>query len=210
VYTKNKEWSKFIALIETENPNIIVTQEVNNKWINHLSVIEKKYPFNVKLPRSDNFGMAVYSKFPIVKKVDLTTDRFAIPTISITIQIENKNIEIISMHPLPPINNEYFNSRNKQINFIANYCKNAETPIILIGDLNTSLWSKYYTHLENLSKLHNTRRGFGILPSWPANIFPFRIPIDHCMVSPEFDVINTKLGTNINSDHLPLIVTLKF
>ncbi len=210
VYMRNNDKATLLQLIEHEAPDIIVAQEVDNKWVDQLSSIESVYPFNVKIPRSDNFGMALYSKFPISKKLELTLNEFGVPTISVTLKVNDRDIEIVSMHPVPPMNRKYFNSRNNQIEFIANYCQNIKTPLVLVGDFNVSLWSQYYVRLEKMSKLRNTRQGFGILPSWPSNILPLRIPIDHCMVSSQFDVVDTRLGSDVNSDHLPLIVTLEF
>jgi endonuclease/exonuclease/phosphatase (EEP) superfamily protein YafD len=84
------------------------------------------------------------------------------------------------------------------------------TPKILVGDLNTSLWSPYYAHLIRQTGLDNARRGFGLLPTWPAYMpWPFlMIPIDHCLVSPDIGVIKMRTGRNIGSDHLPIVVDM--
>jgi endonuclease/exonuclease/phosphatase family metal-dependent hydrolase len=34
------------------------------------------------------------------------------------------------------------------------------------------------------------------------------IPIDHCLVSPDIDVLRMRTGRNIGSDHLPIIVDM--
>lgn len=210
VFTQNRQCQKMIQLIHLENPDFIVTQEVNQRWISQLKVLESTYPFFKKLQRGDNFGLALYSKIPFESVVELTQSEFGIPTIAVTLEINKKLIQIIATHPLPPISEGYFNSRNRQLEFIADYCHNRKNRTILVGDLNTSIWSKYYDDLEKRSGLINTRKGFGILPSWPANFIPLRIPIDHCLVSKDIKVIKTKIGPNINSDHLPLIIELAF
>jgi hypothetical protein len=96
------------------------------------------------------------------------------------------------------------------------------------------MWSSYYKKFLNATGLINARQGFGILPGWPTpsyyaiftrkfgvehlrkqyeaefNAFlslPFvRIPIDHCFVSSDILITNVRIGKDIGSDHLPLIV----
>ena len=83
-----------------------------------------------------------------------------------------------------------------------------EGPKLLIGDLNISMWSHLYDDFETATGMTNTRRGFGAIPTWPQQL-PFgRIPIDHCLVSTHFAVVDTRRGPAIGSDHLPLIVDL--
>jgi len=104
------------------------------------------------------------------------------------------------------------------MDLISQYLSKINNHIILAGDLNMSMWSPYYRRLINKTGLHNTRKGFGILPSWriPKTYkqipnwlaFFLRIPIDHCLVSRGFEVRNTSIEIETGSDHLPLIVNL--
>ena len=56
--------------------------------------------------------------------------------------------------------------------------------------------------------LRNARSGFGILPTWPTFMPVLYIPIDHCLVTKEIDIIKLRTGRNVGSDHLPLIADL--
>jgi endonuclease/exonuclease/phosphatase (EEP) superfamily protein YafD len=75
----------------------------------------------------------------------------------------------------------------------------------VLGDLNMTVWSPYYKSFVEKTKLHNTRTGFGILPTWPAQSPLLFIPLDHCLVSEDIKVLHTRTGRNVGSDHLPLI-----
>jgi endonuclease/exonuclease/phosphatase (EEP) superfamily protein YafD len=72
------------------------------------------------------------------------------------------------------------------------------------------MWSSYYSSLEEKSGLNNARKGFGVLPTWPANMPFINIPIDHCLVSKEFNVENAEIGSDIGSDHYPLVISVSF
>jgi endonuclease/exonuclease/phosphatase (EEP) superfamily protein YafD len=56
--------------------------------------------------------------------------------------------------------------------------------------------------------LRDTRAGFGIQASWPTQIPPLGIPLDHCLVSPELVVLDRRLGPAVGSDHRPVILEL--
>ena len=80
--------------------------------------------------------------------------------------------------------------------------------LVLLGDFNASVWDPQLVDFQKTTGLHNTRAGFGIAPSWPT-FMPFAmIPIDHAFVSNGIGVLETRTGTRIGSDHLPLVVSI--
>ncbi len=91
---------------------------------------------------------------------------------------------------------------------MGNQLRNIEQPIILAGDFNVTMWSSQYKAMIANSGLHNTRQGFGILPT-QSSYFPqfswLSIPLDHFLVSRDIVVENMKTGKPIGSDHLPII-----
>lgn len=91
---------------------------------------------------------------------------------------------------------------------MGNYLQTTDMPIVVVGDLNVTIWSVYYQKMIQLSGLLNTRAGFGILPTY--SVVSPRIPwlsirIDHSLVSSDVKVQDVRTGAYIGSDHLPLI-----
>ncbi|MFT5241704.1 MAG: endonuclease/exonuclease/phosphatase (EEP) superfamily protein YafD, partial [Kiritimatiellia bacterium] len=52
-------------LVVTEDPDVLLLQEVSASWLQHLHAVLVEYPYTVTQPRDDNFGIALYSKFPL-------------------------------------------------------------------------------------------------------------------------------------------------
>jgi len=208
VLASNTQYQKLIDLVIKESPDLLILQEVSPTWISNLLPLDNIYSYKHAIPRNDNFGIAIYSKYPFNKITEENWGPTRIPSLNISLAISGQTISLISTHPLPPINNDFFTSRNKQLNDIARIASNIKTPLILIGDLNITMWSKNYVDFEMASGLSNARKGFGLIPTWPTPMLPFMIPIDHCLVSPEFEVQSLKAGPDIGSDHLPLIVKM--
>jgi hypothetical protein len=93
--------------------------------------------------------------------------------------------------------NQHHNDKQKPLTILATH------PLPPIGATYYSLRNDQFDALASAVNASN-----GPLPSWPS-LLPFAmIPIDHCLVSGEFTVIDIKIGPDVGSDHLPLIVEL--
>jgi endonuclease/exonuclease/phosphatase (EEP) superfamily protein YafD len=208
VHTSNTNYQALIDLVNKESPDILIAQEVNKQWIIALNKIEDILPYKQVRAREDNFGIAVYSKYPFDKSEVIYFEASQVPSIKISFTVARQRVSLITSHPLPPVNTNYYESRNSQIKEISLESKEIKNPLIIVGDLNVTMWSKDYQPLEEYANLSNTRKGFGLLPTWPTNLLPLMIPIDHCLVSSDFETIDMKVSKNIGSDHLPLVITL--
>lgn len=209
VQSSNPNSQLLLRHVLEESPDILVLQEVNKRWIEDISSLSTEYPHQVVRSRKDNFGIAIYSKLPIISSEFLYLGESTVPSIKALIAIQNKQLTIVTSHTLPPINPEYFRVRNAQIGAISNLIKSTKGPRILVGDLNITPWSTFYKPLTNNTGLVNARKGSGVTPTWPSSFYPLSIPIDHIMVSVDINVINLYSGESIGSDHLPLIARLK-
>lgn len=208
VLSSNLQHEKLIELIEKEQPDIIVTQEVNEQWTTSLSKLHMAYPYQLIHPREDNFGIALYSKTPLLNAQIIRIGMAKLPSIKASFVFNNEVITLVASHSLPPVNQQYLVSRNEHILALATLLNSIQTPKILVGDLNTTPWSSFYHPLTANSNMINTRQGFGIIATWPAALGPLGIPIDHVLISNEFKVVSMDVAKSIGSDHLPLIVSV--
>ena len=208
VNTANRQYQKVIELINAQEADVFVAQEVNSQWLKMLKPLEIRLPYKIVKSRSDNFGIALYSRYPLTNAQIIYLGKAKVPSISVQLAHAHKPLTIVATHPLPPISADYFAKRNDQLSHVATYLSTLKTPIILIGDLNITMWTGDYRRLVNDTGLINARQGFGLLPSWPT-LLPFAlIPIDHCLVSKGIEVVGVSTGPDVGSDHLPLIVEL--
>lgn len=208
VNTANRNYPAFIDLIHAESPDIFVVQEVDEKWLTQLRRLEAIYPYQYSVPRNDNFGIAIFSRHPFDKVTQFDFSDFKIPSLKAQLTLAQQPFTLITTHPLPPVSAELYQARNHQLKQVAQKIKETDGPLILLGDLNITMWSNDYKPLVSGTAMHNARKGFGLLPSWPAMVPVFFIPIDHCLVSSHFSVQSIRTGPRIGSDHLPLIVKL--
>ncbi|MBT8102504.1 MAG: endonuclease/exonuclease/phosphatase family protein [Gammaproteobacteria bacterium] len=205
VHRTNADSTRFVALVNEQQPDVLVIQEATADWLASLGPIRPSYPYKVEEPRDDSFGIALFSKFPLDRTAVLASDPLGFPDIVARALIGGKHLTIISTHPMPPIGSFNYGSRNVQLDSVAKLAARTPGPLVVIGDLNITMWADHYRKLEATSGLKNARKGFGIAPTWPLFFIPAIIPIDHCLISDDLYVRDLTTGSRIGSDHLPLI-----
>lgn len=222
VLTSNNGYKDVLDTIDQNKPDVIFLEEVNNEWLSNMKVLDKIYPYSIKHPREDNFGVAFYSKSPISNKAIKDFGSFDLPSIICSISHNNQKYNIIGIHTTPPSNKDYFANRNLMINNLSKEIIYKQIPTIIIGDLNTTMYSPIYISLINKTKLIDPRKEYGINPTWSPKtklgdggivekIFKiFFIPIDHILCTSELKITSYKVGKSIGSDHLPVIATVKY
>jgi endonuclease/exonuclease/phosphatase (EEP) superfamily protein YafD len=195
-----------IALIQAEQPDMIVLVETNGRWVQALSPALGSYPYSLLALRGDNYGLALFSKYPIESKEVLRLEGLDIPTLCAGIDLEGQRLTVIAAHPPPPKGGYLAEQRNLQFAALAEYAAALSGPVILAGDLNTSSWSPHFQDLVQNSGLRDSRKGFGLQLSWPSHN-PFMLTsIDHILVPDEVNVLNRRIGPATGSDHFPVIL----
>lgn len=207
LHTDKGSPQKLVRLIEKENPDIIALQEISNDWLDQIKPHLSGYPTQLSVPRQDNFGIGLYSKFPgKVKEVNLSPKKIiGVPSIQAELLIGKENITIITTHPMPPAGQQAALSRNLQLEALAKRARGAKEPVIIVGDLNITPWSPYFQKLLKDGDLQDSAQGFGWQPTWPAQFWHMLIPIDH-MLTRGIKVEKRYLGPSIESDHWPLFI----
>lgn len=201
--------SKVLPVIRKEEPDVAVLVEFGKRAAKELEDLKEMFPYSISHQDVDYDGTVIYSKLPL-ENTSIKSLGGGRKAVIAEITVLGKVISIIAVHPSNALGKIYMEERNRQLLAIADYVEKVNNPL-LIGDFNTTMWSPYYKQLVNKAKLRNTRDGFGILPTWPTFLPLFYIPIDHCLIRQNLDymaVLNTHLGGNVGSDHLPLITDL--
>ncbi len=208
VLFSNTEFDRFFALLDSEQPDVVVLHEVSPAWAEELRRLEGTYPHRVVEAREGSFGIAVLARYPMTATATVASEPLGFPTVVTTLAPGGRQLQIVATHPMIPVGARNFGSRNTQLATVGDLLRRYSGPRVLAGDLNTSMWDLNYKALEARTGLRNVRRGFGVAPSWPT-FLPFAmIPIDHVLVSGDVGVSDVRTGPRIGSDHLPLLVTL--
>ncbi len=192
--------------ITQHHPDVLVLEEVNEKWLSALSVPLQPYGYRKAEPREDNFGIAMFSRFPMVHSDIRMEGAAEVPMVVVELDTPDGPLTVIGIHAVPPAGQEGTRLRNDQLARLPEIVKQARSPVLLLGDLNTTPWSQCFRSLLQQSALQDSARGRGVQPTWPTFMPLLWIPIDHCLHTAGIQISRRRVGQKVGSDHYPLIV----
>lgn len=204
----NTNYSEALELIREMDPDVVVLLELSEEWEKQMQVLHPQFPFQKMLAQTNNFGIGILSKIPMVSSVTNFGKGFP-PSILCEMKIKGLPIFILATHPVPPVNQEKFIFRNEQLGEILKFSKNQKENFILVGDLNTSSFSKHFQEVLEKGDLKDSRKGFGIFSSWPTDYWIMRTTLDHFLLKGEMQVLKRTTERNIESDHLPVYLQVR-
>lgn len=208
VNTANRNHAAVRDYLRRENADVIFLMEVNDLWINSLAELADLYPHTLIRSRSDNFGVALLSKYPFESATVSISPDYHLPSVQVKITINQELFTIFGTHPLPPMNGFASASRDQQLKRAARSARQEPGHVLLVGDFNLTPYSPVYTELLRQSRLKDSAIGFGLPPTWQANIPVLAIPIDQALVSDSITVLSRHTGPRMGSDHCPLVLTV--
>ena len=208
VLATNQQYDNVVAEINRHDPDVLVVPEYANRWHPALERLHGAYPHRLLQPRWHGFGIAIFSKLPIVKKTVVPTagSRLDSPLVAATVKLGERDLRIAGVHLLSPRDRNRLEIRNLQISGIGHHLTADSVPTILVGDFNCVPWSPYLSDFLSRTGYRDSRQGFGYQATWHAYRFFLRVPIDHAFVSPQVHVHSRTVGQCAGSDHFPVIV----
>lgn len=210
VFEKNTNYQAVLNLVNDSNADLVVLQELTEDWSKQTATLQRKYPYSEIAPRADGAGMALYSRHPLENVQVLNLDSSAHIAIFARVNVGETALFVLALHPPTPMTPAKFENRNRQFREAAILLNSIDGPKVLVGDLNTTMWSPYFGSLVRDAGLRDARLEFGLKTSWPLPLPSFlRLPIDHCLISDDVGVDQVQVGAHIGSDHKPLVVELR-
>lgn len=203
----NKNAAAVLGHLATEQAHVVVLQEYNARWAEELSELQTRYPFHFRLPREDNFGLALFSQWPLLsaEAIDLGGST---PAIVAKLTTASGPLQIIAVHLRPPLTADRAAQRARQFAALTQLAAETELPLAVVGDFNATPWSPQFHRWIHTAKLSNGLGGQGLAYTWPTTMPMFRIPIDACVVNDGLKIVAQRRGNRIGSDHYPVVTTL--
>ena len=206
VWFRNPDMARTAQYIEQSQADAVVLLELTPPQAEMLLPLLPSYPYYHIEP--SRMGAAVFTKWPVLEAESVPLAPGGAVAARLKLDWRGAPVTVLGVHlnwPLGPRNSEF---RNQELNQLVEFSKAQPEPLIVAGDFNLTPWSEYFSDALEESGLHDAARGFGLARSWPAQFAPAGIRIDHCLLSPQWRSVATRVGPWLGSDHLPIVADL--
>ncbi|MDN3724475.1 endonuclease/exonuclease/phosphatase family protein [Aequorivita sp. SDUM287046] len=207
VLQTNSCYPDFLNEVKRFDPDLVLTMESNKDWEDCLSEIEKDYPFTVKVPLENFYGMHLYSKKELKNvevKYQIEDDK---PSIFFDFPIDgDSQIFFCCLHPAPPspTENETSKERDAELMLTGKMIRKLEKPTVVCGDMNDVVWSRTTRLFKKMTGMVDPRVGRGFFSTYNANYFFLRFPLDHLFHTKDLYVGKMVRSKNFGSDHFAM------
>jgi endonuclease/exonuclease/phosphatase (EEP) superfamily protein YafD len=211
VLMDNEDKESFHALVEKYNPDIMLINEPDQAWAASISKLDGEYPYSIKYPLDNTYGMMLLSKLLLSESSVNFLVKDDVPSIFTRITLPSGSIiDFYGVHPEPPKPGTDTYERDTELLIIGRKIRETTNPTIVAGDLNDVGWSQTSKLFREYSGLVDPREGRGLYNTYNVFVPLFRYPLDHIFYSRDFGLITLKRLESIGSDHFPLLIGLNY
>ena len=140
-------------------------------------------------------------------KTDVHRERLrGFSTLDARFENDSGTFRLLATHLLCPCSPRGYRGQQRQIDDIIRIVGEGPEPVLMIGDLNATPWSRPWARLVEATGL---RGAPGLVATWPSLLRPVGIPIDHVLGNGGIQVVEAWAGPDVGSDHRPLIAVVR-
>lgn len=210
VLQSNRDFAATIAAIEREQPDVLLLMETDDKWLQALAPVLRRYPHRLLRPIDNTYGMLFATRLGMQsgKMVNITDQDT--PTVYARLATrDGQAFNYIGLHPRPPRPGQDTGRRDAKIERAALAVSgDPKLPAIAMGDFNDVPWSRTTQLFKTVGRFLDPRIGRGSYPTFPADYAALGWPLDQLFVTSEFTFRTLRVLENVGSDHRPLSAQL--
>ena len=201
-------FDEVFALFEESNADLIFIFEGGPRWEEAINQAELSYDLTPGLRTAFSFANAILVRDGLDVKIRGVRIGPNTPRArEVDLLFAGRPVRVLVIHPPSPTSQEKAQTRDEQLEAVADWSEAQNQAVLVVGDLNASPWSSAFRPLT-ASSLVNSQKGFGLQASWPAWLGPLGVPIDHVLHSQDLTTVRREVGPGLGSEHRAVFVDL--
>jgi endonuclease/exonuclease/phosphatase (EEP) superfamily protein YafD len=198
---------RLLEIVRDASPDLLLVVEYTPHGAQLIDAeLDAAYPQHLKMPALGAYGIALWSRY----ELEAAESRELGPTASIETKVRGPTgpFTLLGVHLRAPLTGRRAAERNYQLELLAERRASIAGPLLVAGDFNITPYSPFFADWLADSGLTDSRRGRTLSTSWPTVLPIAGIPIDHCAVSDEFQIIAHRRLLPFGSDHYGILTEL--
>ena len=206
IYNSNQDIQAVWAEVARHDADVVILIEFGPNKAALKPRLEKAYPYHRSCDDDWDCAIGLYSRLPVSEfHVTRPRDDAGPSIITAEIKLADTPVTIAGVHILSP--NRGPRANFKELDHLAERARRRSTPMVVAGDLNTTIWAHAFDNFRRKSGLKHMG---ALIPTWPAQPLPLpQLGIDHVFTSQELRINEIASGDPSGSDHVPLIATIE-
>ena len=210
VLMENQNHAAVCAEIARVDADVVFLMETDAIWDAALAKVLATYPTIVREIKDNYYGLIFATRLKVrsIKVAYLSVE----DTPAVIAELESPDgtpFRYLGLHPKPPVPGEDTEGRDAEVAYAARHAKETGMPVIAMGDFNTPAWSQIAHRFKVVGGYLDPRVGRGPLPSFDANRWWLRIPIDQFYATEEVCLVRFRRGRKVGSDHFPMLARVR-
>ncbi len=211
VLMENRRADGLLALIRAKEPDLVLAVETDDWWTEQLQVLDQHFPFRLKQPQGNHYGLNFFSKLELRSPEVRFLVEEDIPSVRTGVRLRSGDwIEFYGIHPRPPEVQADTEQRDAEILLVGKEIRADGRSSIVAGDLNDVAWSHTTRMFQRISGTLDPRKGRGTFNTFHAHYPIFRWPLDHIFHEASFTLVRLERLPDIGSDHFPVFAELHY
>jgi endonuclease/exonuclease/phosphatase (EEP) superfamily protein YafD len=207
LYHLNPDLDAVVATVRHYDPDVVFLMEYSNAVQGQIEGAFAAYPHRLIRPSRFTMGLALFSRLPIEGAEVHRAEETRIPVFEVRLLADGEPFTVVGGHPWAP-QPQWGALHRSQMEAITRVVAAAAPPLIVAGDFNAAPWSHTMRKLAERANARPVVRGRGLTKTFRP-VPGFGLPLDHVLVSREWEVLALEYGPPGGSDHVPLIVDLR-
>lgn len=206
MYYANEDLEQMVQDIESYEADIVFIMEYSFQTQEAIESRFDHYDYRLIEPSRITMGLALFSHIPITEAQIHRRPETRIPIYEVAFAHEERPFTLVGAHPWPPIP-QFWGVNHAQMQDVTTIAAEAPHPLIVAGDFNASPWAYSMRNLASAANVTDAHNGYWFRPTWQINPW-LKFPLDHVLVSEEWQIVNYEHGDPGGSDHDFLILDL--
>lgn len=203
----NPDKNLVIEYLQSSRADVVFLSEVTPDLLELIDRTETPFTEVAGTPQRTPNGILALTRTAGIEGYLTNLGESRLPAVVVETRLGEQPIEILGLHTSSPGSPDRARGRDDQLGGTAAWAANSDVPVVVIGDLNSTPFTRAFGSLLNVG-LKDGQRGRGISGSWPAGWGVLKIPIDHALHSEDLTTTRYHRGTAAGSDHLSLEISV--